>query len=529
MRSILSLAFSLFAVLAMAACQAAPASDVRASATPAVAAEPVRDGADPPARQSSNASHVTVMNTSVAPPWSVCDPGIGVCVGPNPTPVPERVCEPANGTCLDMQPADTAPTAVVLAQAPVIREAFNLLFDHFVEPLETGPVLQRMLDVTRAEVVRRGGQPPALGTPAFSGDRMTDWQTFAERYQTLASAIPDAAAGDLVDTAIRAMAEYVKDGHTTFLSVRDYEQYRSWLNGNMQYVGIGVRLAGSPPTIYEVFRNSPAEHAGLQFGDQILGTEGRPTVGVPLDQVVNWIRGRPGTLVRLTVSRPGGVAGDLVVPREQVEVVSTEARMLGNGVGYIHMRGFPDPRATDQVVQALEDFRSQSATGLILDLRGNSGGRIDVGLDTLSLFMDDRPAYVQLMHDGPLLLRTAPKRAQLSAGLALAVLVDGATASMGEVFAAAIQDNKAGRLIGTVSAGNVAAGEIFPLSDGSALQVTVFRLETALGRQMNRVGVRPDAQVDRSPGDVRDGRDPQLEAALTYLGGVSSPLLSTAP
>lgn len=444
-----------------------------------------------------------------------------MCVGPQPTPTPQRVCEPANGTCLDIQPAGPTPTASASALVPAtVHEAYDLLLDHFVDPLESGALLESVLRAVNSEVVRISGTSPVPGerlSPSFAGDRATDWSAFTERYQALVAEVPASFAADCADTAIQAMAQYANDGHTTYLNARAYEQYRSWLQGNLQYAGIGVRLAGSPPTVYEVFRNSPAERAGLEFGDQIAATEGRTTSGVPLDQVVNWIRGQPGTAVRLTVARPGGSDSDLVVVRARVEVASTESYMLDHGIGYIHVRGFPDPGVTDRLVGVLEDFRAQRATGLIVDLRGNSGGRIDVGLDSLSLFLDDRPAYVQVMHDGELLVRTAPRRAQLSAGLPMVILVDEATASMGEVFASAIQTNHAGHIIGTATAGNVAAGEIFPLSDGAALQVTVFRLASAQGMPMNHVGVIPDERVERSPTDVRTGSDPQLAAARAYL------------
>jgi carboxyl-terminal processing protease len=413
------------------------------------------------------------------------------------------------------------PTATVAPSGPaVLHEAFNQLLDNFVGSLDTASVLQAALEATRSEVERLGGQPPPPNQLQFAGDREANWQLFAAEYAAIASAAPGSAAEDLTQVALRSMAASANDGHTVFLTARDYDEYRTWLSGDLQYAGIGVRLAGSPPTVYEVFPNSPAERAGLQFGDRISATEGRSTDGLTLDEVVNAIRGDPGTLVHLTIRRGEDGQHDLVVPRQQVQVATVESRLLDGGVGYIHVRGFPDPKVTDRVEQALGEFRSQSVTSLVLDLRGNTGGRIDVGTDTLGLFLDDKPAYRQVSHAGEMLVRTPPKRSQLSAGLPIAVLVDRATASMGEVFAAAVQDNHAGRVIGTVTSGNVAGGQIFPLSDGSALQVTVFRLDSALGHSLNRVGVQPDERVDRSAADVRQGRDPQLEAGLAYLGEV---------
>jgi carboxyl-terminal processing protease len=167
--------------------------------------------------------------------------------------------------------------------------------------------------------------------------------------------------------------------------------------------------------------------------------------------------------------------------------------------------------------QALGEFRAQGLRELVIDLRGNTGGRLDVGMEVLGLFMPDTDAYVEVTRAGRRTVRTPQVAHTPAAGMTTAVLVDAATASMGEIFASAMQEHQVARVVGTTTAGSVAAGRVFALADGSALQVTVYRLESSAGRPINAVGVQPDIPVERTPLDVRSGRDPQLHAALAYL------------
>jgi carboxyl-terminal processing protease len=312
------------------------------------------------------------------------------------------------------------------------------------------------------------------------------------------------------------MAASLHEGHTVFLTPREYEDLKGWQRGDVSYAGIGARLAGSPPMIFEVFADSPAERAGLEYGDTITAANGRSASALRLDEIVGLLRGDAGTSVRMTVQHPDGEQNDLTLVRAKVKVDFVTSTTLDGRVGYIRLRGFPEPKVAAAVEQAIDDFRARDLRELVVDLRGNSGGRLDVGMETLGLFMANTDAYVEVTREGRRTVRTANRRAP-AAGLRTAVLVDAATSSMGEIFAAAIKEHQSGQVVGTNTAGSVAAGRVFALADGSALQVTVSRLESAAGITINEHGVEPNVFVARGPDDVRNGRDPQLESALAFL------------
>ena len=152
----------------------------------------------------------------------------------------------------------------------------------------------------------------------------------------------------------------------------------------------------------------------------------------------------------------------------------------------------------------------------MLDLRGNSGGRIDVGTRLLSDFLPaGTSVYEEIDRGGENSIHFS--RAGSQYDLPLVVLVDGGTASMGEIFASAVQEHGAATILGTNTSGSVAAAQVFGLPDGSGLQVTVFEILSAGGKPLNKVGVVPDEVIEPDPADTAQGADPVLSRAIEIL------------
>ena len=534
--------FWLLATLTILACQPAQLPDATRLAEPTQSAlTPVSPAASPvpdptPTAAAAPESLLPTPSSGTDPipltdlamtrsPWLVCERGGGTCLRVE-KPRPDPICEPANGTCVD--PVLTRSPSAAYGALGIVREAYSAILDHYVDPVDPALLLQAALDATTAEVARRGGSTPATGSLPPHSSREAAWEAFGQLYQKLSAQVTDLSPQQLAHAAIRGMAASLHEQHTAFFSPPEYQEHLAWARGDLTYGGIGIHLSSNPPTIYEIFPHSPAEQAGLRYGDEIVAVDGRPTAGLHLDEVIAAIRGPDGTTVRLTVRRSEGWVQTVALRRERITVQFVEARMLDGQIGYIRVRGFPTSSVAEDLEKALRNLREHGAEALLLDLRGNGGGRLDVGLDSLGLFISDKNAYVEVGRDGKRLVRT-PRGDTPGAGFPLAVLVDETTASMGEIFAAAIQDHRVGHIIGATTAGNVAAGQVFPLSDGSAVQVTVFRIETPLGTRLDGVGVRPDQAVERTPADVRDSRDPQLEAAMSYLSRVLNHPSSARP
>lgn len=411
------------------------------------------------------------------------------------------------------------------ANVSPLAEAYLLLVERYALPLDP-TALVTAAQAGMAAALKDAGVEAATGDPARYGlgtveafaALQDDYETFAARYGSM---VP---ARKLVYAAIEGMASSVGDAHTNFLTPEEYLEEQRWQRGEVTYGGIGVRITGPPATILEVFPGSPAERVGLLPGDAIVGVAGEATREQALDEVIKLVRGPDGTAVTLSVERAGsGRVDSLTLTRAQVASPVVSARRLPGDLGYVRLRSFADPAVVTQVEQAVLQQQRDGIRGLVLDLRGNSGGRISVGTRLLADFVSDGPIFQAVDRAGQRDVRSV-SGGRLLVRVPLAVLVDGGTASMGEIFAAAIQERQAGRVIGETTAGAVAASRFIPLSDGSALQLSIEQVYSGDGAPLDRVGVRPDQEVALDLDALRQGRDTQLDDARRYLEAAGPPI-----
>jgi carboxyl-terminal processing protease len=424
------------------------------------------------------------------------------------------------------EPGPSAQTDVA-RELQAMQEAYELLLDRYAIPLDPANVVAAAQDSMTEALEEAGVDNPVAGLGNLGGDRAQEWTALRQRYQALAARYADAVPPDkLASAAIAGMAASVEDAHTNYLNPDEYQEHIRWTRGDVQYGGIGARLRGPQATVIEVFPGTPAEGAGIHAGDQIIGVDDQVTTDMRLDEVVNLVRGPEGSPVRLRVQRAGGGPVDeLTVTRAQVSLPFVASRLLPGNVGYVALRGFPEPSVIDGVEKAVTQFQRDGVRGIVLDLRGNSGGRLDVGSRLLSRFIPDGPIYRAVDrrgHEETINVREA--RPILT--VPLAVLIDDGTASMGELFAVAIQEHGIGRVLGVTSAGAVAASVVLPLSDGGALQLSIELVYSGGGALLDRVGVHPDQEVELDLDALSTGHDSQLDAAVNYLGTVAAP---TAP
>jgi carboxyl-terminal processing protease len=404
-------------------------------------------------------------------------------------------------------------------QGKTFAEAYNLLLDHYVQPLDTTGMLQAAWDNLVKEADGRATQPGPR--PTFTGDRVVDLQRMRDAlsaYLAQPNTTPDGFTAAYA--LIRGMVRFVDENHTFFLDPQQYRDYQSWSRGDNTYIGIGVSLTtrDTLPRIVEVYDGTPAQQAGLQSGDFLVSLDDQPVGGLSIDQVAALVRGPAGSAVQVVVRR-----GDdptefpYTVQRAEIHLQFVKNKLVQDDIGYVMLRGFPEPSVIDSIEQDIAAFRSEGVHGLILDLRGNAGGRIDVGVRLLSDFLPNGTSIYQEVDRGGH-NSTHATHGQAQFALPLVVLVDGGTASMGEIFASAVQEHGAATVLGSTTSGSVAAAQVFGLSDGSGLQVTVFEILSADGKPLNKIGVAPDVAIAADPGGTStDGTDPVLNRAVAIL------------
>jgi len=251
-------------------------------------------------------------------------------------------------------------------------------------------------------------------------------------------------------------------------------------------------------------------------GDRILEIDGETTEGISLIEAVLKIRGELGTQVTLRILHQGeDVPQDIVITREKIELASVLPSILLDNIAHIEVSHFSS-RTGAEIISALEDITADGVSGIILDLRDNSGGVLEAAVDLASQFLEE--GVILYVIDGKGNRETWEVReGGLATDLPLAVLVNGISASASEIVAGALQDHGRGIVIGTKTLGKGSVNHFHQLSDGSAIYITTARWYTPNERQIEGQGILPDVTVEITAEDVERGYDPQLERAIEYI------------
>lgn len=324
----------------------------------------------------------------------------------------------------------------------------------------------------------------------------------------------------LMQGAIRGMLESIGDPHTTYMDPQQYKDLTTDLAGEYEGIGAWVNTEGEYLTIVEPIKGSPAEKAGLLPGDQIIAVDGVDMTGVLPEVVRQKVLGPKGTTVVLTIRRiqEDGAEEifDVSIQRASIQVASVESEMLEGNIAYIRMRNFGEN--TDRELRnQLRELLEQNPSGLILDLRNNTGGYLDTAINVASEFIAEGVIMYEDYGDGTRDTLKA-KGNGLATEIPLVVLVNEFSASASEVVAGAIQDRGRGILVGVTTFGKGSVQTVVPLQgDQGAVRVTVARWLTPSERQISEIGLTPDVVVERSDEDFKAGRDPQLDKAIEIL------------
>ncbi|MHB2210836.1 S41 family peptidase [Methylobacterium sp. CM6257] len=364
-------------------------------------------------------------------------------------------------------------------------------------------------------------------------------------------AVESRRESQLVDAAIAAMVASL-DRHSRYLTAAEFRRLDEQDTGSYAGIGVEVEAGGRVRT---ALPDAPAARAGLVPGTVIERLDGIAVEALGRDQLVDRLRGEPGSALRLRVLRPTDRApAEIVLTREWLPLHPVRLRALGT-VGYVGLDHF-DEFTTGRLLRAVADLKAGIGrgllTGFVLDLRGNPGGLVVQAIAVAGAFLG-RGEIVRLVGRGAdHVERFALDRTggDLIDGLPLVVLVDGGTASAAEIVAGTLQDHRRATIIGTHTYGKGAVQTTYAHRDGRGLRLTTAWVVTPAGRQIEGNGIEPDRVVPREDrtGQRDDGRlrsqslpgggslqggtiddarvepaqDPQLRAALRHLRTVSA-------
>ncbi|GKX30458.1 peptidase S41 [Vallitalea longa] len=307
----------------------------------------------------------------------------------------------------------------------------------------------------------------------------------------------DYAEDDLYEGVYQGFLGELRDPYTVYYTKKEYEEFQ--VDTSATYEGIGSIVTYQKDTqqlmILSPFIGSPAEKAGLLPGDIIRKVDNESIQGLKMEDVVaNMIRGKRGTKVTLSIYRASDNSNiDIEITRDVITVPTVSHEMLEDNIGYIRVTGFEEV-TYDQFKEALDDLNLKGQEGLIIDLRNNPGGLLNIVIEMadellpegLIVYTEDKEGYREQASSDDLRKFTKP----------LVVLVNENSASASEILSGAIKDSGIGTIVGTTTFGKGLVQRVFPLEDGSAIKVTIAKYYTPNGNYIHGKGIEPDVEID---------------------------------
>lgn len=331
---------------------------------------------------------------------------------------------------------------------------------------------------------------------------------------------------DQVYGAISGMVNSLDDPYSVFMNPEETEQFQSSLDGELQGIGAELTVEEGKLVIVSPLKDSPAEEAGLLPGDHIYMVfdvelnDWLATSELTLWEAITKIRGEPGTEAKLKVLREGTEDPiEFTIVREQIDVPSVNLEFVereGQKLAHLAIYQFGDDTFTE-FEEAVREVLLADADGMVLDMRLNGGGYLDVSIEIMSEFFEDsRTGVIVKRRNAADEIIQTTGRGQLK-DLPLVVLIDEGSASASEILAGALQDYARATLMGEQSFGKGSVQELDDLSDGSSIRLTIAKWYTPSERSIDDTGITPDITVSMEPTGIDTENDVQLDAALEYL------------
>lgn len=333
-----------------------------------------------------------------------------------------------------------------------------------------------------------------------------------------------------LDGAIGGMVAGLGDQFTTYLPPTQNKLFASQLAGSFGGIGAELNVVSGALVVVAPLDGSPASKAGLKAQDVILKIDGTAAGSLSFDDAVNKIRGPKDSTVVLNILRAGvDKPFDVPVIRDTVTIKSVTTDKVGpqGEIAYIKVNEF-GADTTGLFQTALQDVKNSTAKGLIIDLRDNPGGYLQGAADDIGAMLPET-----INSDKPLLAKRIAVQERFKDGheqddpagltsivptLPTVILVNGGSASASEIFSGAMRDYGRAKLVGTKTFGKGSAQDLFPLSNGGSVKITIAKWFTPLGIGIDGTGLQPDYTVTLPDSTQTSTSDAQVQKALEVLG-----------
>jgi carboxyl-terminal processing protease len=329
---------------------------------------------------------------------------------------------------------------------------------------------------------------------------------FGEVFERVrAEYVDDVSDDSLVESAINGMLTSL-DPHSNYLNTKNFNDMKVQTRGEFGGLGIEVSMENGLVKVVSPIDDTPAARAGLKPGDLITHLDGDPVQGMTLPEAVEKMRGPVSSEIKLTIRREGKDPFDVKLIRATIKIQSVRSHLEGDNIAYIRITTFNEQ--TDVGLNnAMKNLKQQAGgklLGVILDLRNDPGGLLDQAVAVADAFLEKGEIVSTRGRRSEDAQRYNARPGDIAAGLPVAVLINGGSASASEIVAGALQDHHRAILLGTRSFGKGSVQTIIPLPGHGAMRLTTARYYTPSGRSIQAKGIDPDivveaAKIEKTP------------------------------
>src|SRR5271157_1202660 len=338
---------------------------------------------------------------------------------------------------------------------------------------------------------------------------------FGEVFERVRAEYVDEVSDDtLVESAINGMLTSL-DPHSNYLNTKNFNDMKVQTRGEFGGLGIEVSMENGLVKVVSPIDDTPAARAGLKPGDLITHLDGDPVQGMTLPEAVDKMRGLVNSDIKLTIRREGREPFDVKLTRATIKIQSVRSHLEGDNIAYIRITTFNEQTdvGLNNAMKNLKQQAGNKLQGVILDLRNNPGGLLDQAVAVSDAFLDKGEIVSTRGRRSEEAQRYNARPGDIAAGLPVAVLINGGSASASEIVAGALQDHHRAILLGTRSFGKGSVQTIIPLAGHGAMRLTTARYYTPSGRSIQAKGIDPDIVVDAAKIDHPPGKDDKSASA----------------
>lgn len=319
----------------------------------------------------------------------------------------------------------------------------------------------------------------------------------------------------LLDGAKKGLATATGDAYTEYFNDQEAEDFNSDLSGSFEGIGAELGKQDDFVVIIAPIAGTPADKAGLRPKDIIIEINGENASGISITEAVKKIRGPKDSEVKLKLVRDGQPI-EVAITRGVISIPSVKWEVTSDNIGIMTISRFGTD-TEDLALEAAQDFKSKKVKAVILDMRGNPGGLLNSAVTVSNIWLAKGKTILEEKRGDTLIKKYTASKAPILEGIKTVVLIDEGSASASEITAGALKDNGAAELVGKKSYGKGSVQNLIELASGGTVKITIARWYTPNGKNIDKEGIAPDHEVERTVDDIKANKDPQKDKAFQLV------------